>query len=126
MTDVSNNLSIKNVNDILNKKKKKRRRRRKKKVEKVKKEPQMTNDELKELTKEEKRQELRKRLRDRIKNKKVNRNSKQDKNNDFRDHIQMLKDNNVNIENYLTQMCPDPKQRKNLKKKIKKIYEDTI
>ena len=70
------------------------------------------------------REELRKRLRNKIKNKRSGRVSKDEKNENLKNHVQMLKDKNIDINQYLTQMFPDHKQRKLNKKKIMKLLEE--
>ena len=127
------NVMVENVNvdNVSTKKvkiqnKRKRRRRRKKKNMKsttMNNEPQLTNSELSKLS-DTGREELRKRLRNKIKNKRSGRVSKDEKNENLKNHVQMLKDKNIDINQYLTQMFPDHKQRKLNKKKIMKLLEE--
>ena len=71
---------------------------------------------------DENRKKLRMRLRAKIKEKRGGRATKVERNNQMSDHIKKLKDNNVNITEYLKNMFPDHKQRKKNKKRIMKMF----
>ena len=72
----------------------------------------------------EQRKKLRMRLRAKIKEKRGGRATKVEKKNQMNDHIKKLKDNNVNITEYLKNMFPDHKQRKKNKKRIMKMFDE--
>ena len=96
----------------------------KKMEELMKKIPNVKSGSQRKITKEERRQELRQRLRDKIRNKRNGRGSKKERDTQLREHVSMLKEKNINIDDYLSSMISDKNQRKLNKKRIMKIINE--